>query len=210
LRFYREFLASENSADFIRSVVGRYTPTALERLTASPDRVTRRAAVLALGLTADYSANAALGRALLDADRTVRILAENGLRAVWRRQGNETQRRLLEQVIRLNRAGDLDSAIARASELLHQAPWIAETSHQRGLAYFHQGRYYAALDDFAQTLELNAYHFAAAVGMGHCHLHLDDTTAALECFERALRLNPDLEGVRAQIRYLKRSPDRKS
>jgi hypothetical protein len=41
--------------------------------------------------------------------------------------------------------------------------------------------------------------------MGHCYLEMDDPFAALECFRRAVKLNPDLEDVRAQIDYLQRT-----
>ena len=55
-----------------------------------------------------------------------------------------------------------------------------------------------------QALEINAYHFAAAAGMGQAQLQLGDQSSALESFRRALRLNPDLEAVRVQITRLSR------
>jgi tetratricopeptide (TPR) repeat protein len=207
-RFYGEFLASECSASFIQAVTTHYSRSALERLATAEDRVTRRAAVLALGLTADYSANAALGRALSDKDRAVRMLAENGLRAVWRRQGNVYQRRRLEEILRLNRSEQYAEAVVTAGVLLQRAPSIAEAWNQRGIALYHQGRYHAALGDLQQALELNSYHFGAALGMAHCHLQLENVAASLECFELALRINPNLEGVRAQVQYLQRSLER--
>jgi tetratricopeptide (TPR) repeat protein len=205
LRFYGEFLKTKNSAAFIQSVAACYTAPALERLTASRDRVTRRAAVLALGLTADYTANMPLGRALSDEDRLARLLAENGLRAIRTRQGSAAQRQMLERLICLNRMGDFATVVAEAGAFLHRAPWIAEAWNQRGLAYFHQQRYEAALADFNQTLELNAYHFDAAVSLGECHLRRNRPAAALACWERALRLDPNLEGVRAQVHALRRA-----
>jgi hypothetical protein len=54
-------------------------------------------------------------------------------------------------------------------------------------------------------LEINPYHFGAATGMAHCHLQLNNRTSALECFRRALKLNPNLEGVRAHVLYLQRT-----
>ncbi|MBW3595930.1 MAG: tetratricopeptide repeat protein [Planctomycetes bacterium] len=204
-RFYGEFLASECSASFIQAVTTHYSAAALERLARSQDRITRRAAVLALGLTADYSANEALGRALTDEDRAVRMLAENGLRAVSRRQGSAVQRRRVEQIIRLNRGEQFAEAIVEAGALLRLAPWIAEAWRQRGLAYYHQGRWRAAIGDFSQAIELNPFHFGAALGRAHGHLQLDDVPMALEWFERALRINPNLEGVRVQVHRLQRA-----
>ena len=42
---------------------------------------------MALGFVGDFSQNAALGRALHDRDRGVRLLADNGIRQLWRRDG---------------------------------------------------------------------------------------------------------------------------
>jgi cytochrome c-type biogenesis protein CcmH/NrfG len=41
--------------------------------------------------------------------------------------------------------------------------------------------------------------------MGQCYLQLGDRAAALEAFRRALKLNPNLEGVRATVTYLERA-----
>jgi cytochrome c-type biogenesis protein CcmH/NrfG len=41
--------------------------------------------------------------------------------------------------------------------------------------------------------------------MGQCYLQLGNYDAALESFRRALRLNPNLEGVRASVTYLERA-----
>ena len=64
----------------------------------------RRAAVLALGFLGDYENNAVLGSALQDKDRTVRILAENSIRQVWTRAGDEADRSRLGAIMRLNAA----------------------------------------------------------------------------------------------------------
>ena len=50
-------------------------------------------------------AAAVLDRALTDRDRGVRTLAENGIRALWCRAGNDAQRQQLAIVIRTNAAG---------------------------------------------------------------------------------------------------------
>jgi tetratricopeptide (TPR) repeat protein len=205
LHLYGEYLASRRTAEFIRGVSFHYNAAALERLAAARDRITRRAAVLALGLTADYTANHVLGRRLTDEDRLVRMLAENGLRAVWRRQGNADQQRRIERLTRLNRSGEFDAAIVQARALIRFAPWLGEAWRQKGAAHFHLGAFRTALADFEQTLELNAYHFEAAAGMGYCRLSLHQPAAAMECFARALRLNPNLDGVRAQLKRLERT-----
>ena len=56
-----------------------------------------------------------------------------------------------------------------------------------------------------QALEINAYHFMAASVMGQAYLLLGDPVSALDSFRRALRLNPNMEEVRAQVIHLQRS-----
>jgi tetratricopeptide (TPR) repeat protein len=201
---YQQYLDDQDSADFITKVSRTYTQGTLERLSESSFPQVRRAAVLALGFLGDYETNAALGRALLDEDRTVRLLAENGIRNVWTRAGNDEQRQRLAVITRLNAAQHYQDAIDRAAQLIDAAPWFAEAWNQRAVARFAQGLYADSIRDCHQALEINPYHFAAAAGMGHAYLRLDNPVSALECFRRALRLNPNLEGVRSQIAQLTR------
>ena len=204
-QLYHRYLDTEESAAFIRSVSENYLLTTLERLAGAGQHVSRRAAVLALGFLGNYSHTPILGRALHDRDRAVRLIADNGIRNLWRRDGNQRQQEKLNVIVRLNDSQHHDEAIAAANELLEEAAWFAEVWNQRAIGYFATNRWEDAANDCHQTLELNAYHFGAAVGMGHCYLEMDDPFAALECFRRAVKLNPDLEDVRAQIDYLQRT-----
>jgi tetratricopeptide (TPR) repeat protein len=205
LALYRTYLDSHDTAAFTSHVAQRYDQGTLERLAEHASPEIRRAAVLAIGLVGDYEANHVMGRALLDEDRTVRVLADNGIRGVWARAGSEENRRQLELVMRLNAAKRYDDAIRQASELIEKTPWFAEAWNQRGIARFALSQYAESIRDCHQALEINPYHFAAASGMGHAYLRLNNEASALECFRRALRLNPDLDAVRAEIERLKRS-----
>jgi len=82
---YQEYLDNHDSAEFSRRASQSYSQGTLERLAEHESRPVRRAAVLALGFLGDYQANHVMGRALNDEDRTVRILAEDGIRNVWKR-----------------------------------------------------------------------------------------------------------------------------
>ncbi len=202
---YEQYLIDQDSAAFIKNATLRYTVGALERMTMAASRQARRAAVLALGLVADYSSNHPLGRALADSDRGVRMLAENALRAVWVRAGSPSQQLRLEAILRLNTAKKHEESLLLATQLIEEAPWFAEAWNQRAVAYYCLGRYRDSIHDCHESLELNPYHFGAAAGMGQCHLQLGNHSSALECFRRALSLNQDLEGVRANVVYLERA-----
>jgi tetratricopeptide (TPR) repeat protein len=199
LVLYQQYLTHQDSACFVREVSCLYTTGTLQRLARHACREVRRAAVLSLGFVGDYGANHTLGCALLDDDRTVRTLAENGIRTIWTRAGSDADRQELGVIIRLNAARVHREAIARATKLIERAPWFAEAWHQRAVAYVALGRLIEAIRDCHQSLEINPYHFVAATSMGQAYLQLENPVSALECFRRALRLNPDLEGVRAQV-----------
>ena len=187
-------------ATFSTHVSELYTPGTLERLTQHAAREIRRAAVLALGLLADYQANAALGAALMDKDRTVRVLAKNAIRAVWTRAGDQTDRSQLATIARLNAARRYQEVLKLADELLARNPGLAEAWNQRAFAHFALGHFAESIRDCNNALELNPYHFIAAAGMGRAYLELANPLAALESFRRALGLNPELQGIRAKPR----------
>ena len=46
-------------------------------------------------------------------------------------------------------------------------------------------------------------HFGAWAGMGHCHAHQGKLHQAVECYERALSINPHMTQVRQAIAELK-------
>ena len=199
---YQQYLSNQDAAAFIRKVSHTYTLGTLERLAGHSSRDARRSAVLALGFLGDYTANHAMGRALVDDDRTVRMLAENGIRNLWNRAGTEEQCQQLAIVIRLNTAQQYRQASERATRLIEEAPFFAEAWNQRAVARFALKEFEESIQDCHEALEINPYHFAAAAGMGQAYLHVGDHVAALESFQRALRLNPNLEGVRVQVARL--------
>jgi tetratricopeptide (TPR) repeat protein len=204
-RLYHRYLETESTAAFVLAVSERYLVSTLQRLACGGRHVTRRAAIMALGFVGDFSQNATLGRALHDRDRGVRLLADNGIRQLWRRDGSVNQQQRLARISRLNNNEQYSEAIREATELIDEAPFFAEAWNQRAIGYFARRQFEEAANDCHQTLELNSYHFGAAVGMAHCYLQLDEPFAALENFHRALRLNPDLEDVKGQIEMIQRA-----
>jgi tetratricopeptide (TPR) repeat protein len=201
---YEQYLDNQDSAGLSSEVSQFYTPGTLQRLAVHPQREVRRAAVLALGFLGDYEVNHSLGRALLDEDRIVRTLAENSIRSVWCRAGNEQQRHELTVIVRLSAARQYQEAADLATALIEKAPWFAEAWNQRAVTHFHLEHFAEAIRDCHEALEINPYHFLAAASMGQAYLELGNHVSALESFRRALRLNPDLEGVRAQVVRLTR------
>lgn len=206
---YHDYLSKKRLSTFVEQVSRAYTVGTLEGLAERGSRLTRRAAVLALGHLAEYSSNDVLGRALRDDDRGVRTFAEDALRLVWRRVGSKAQRKELDKIVRANTARRYHEALVRATAVIAEAPDLAEAWNQRAIAHFGLGAYAESIADCHQALELNPYHFGAAAGLGQCYLELGKPRLALESFRRALGLNPNLEGVRANVTALERTLGKK-
>lgn len=205
VQFYHCFLDHQNPAEFSAAVAQRYTLATLERLADWESAETRRAAVLALSYLGDIRNNHVLGRALSDQDRGVRMIAESGIEELWLRDGTEPQRRLLRRIQRLNTSGAAAESSRLATQLIEAAPRIAEAWNQRAISLYLQGQFVAAARACRQALRLNRFHYRAIVGRAHCQLEFSDPLGALKSFRTAVEINPGLDSIRAQIRYLARA-----
>ncbi len=205
--YYQQYLTDENSADFIRSVSLNYTLGTLTRLATYGGRLSRRAGILAIGFLGDFGVNEVMGRGLIDDDRAVRMLADHGIRQIWTRQGTTAQQQLVQQLYRLNSQSLLDEVVETATILVHENPKLGEAWHQRAIAYCAEGDFEAAIEDCKETLNCNRFHFPAAMGLAHCCLQLGEVYGALDGFRLALKINPDLEGVRNHIMQLEQTLD---
>jgi tetratricopeptide (TPR) repeat protein len=201
-RYYQQFLNDEDRARFIQQVSESYTMETLEYLARLGRRLTRRAAVLAVGFLGDFEQNETMGRGLVDSDRAVRMLADHNIRQIWLRQGTGGQRVLISRLEWLNSVSQYDQVVAEATELIRCDDRLGEAWNQRAIAFCNQRDYQLAIDDCRTTLAINPFHFPAAIGMGHCCLQLDDPVSALDCFRLAFTINPDLENLRGQICHL--------
>ena len=202
LKSYQGYLQSGDTARFIQSVASRYSVATLVRVLSVGDTYRRRAAALALGFIGDISCNDALGPLLSDRDRKVRLVVDDSLRSIWSRDGSPEHRHMLERIMRMNECGDHVAAVKLSSELLDSNSQFAEAYHQRSLALFHVDEITAAIEDCKKVLQLNHFHYAAMIGLGHCHLELGDLLESLYWFRQALETYPDLEPVRVQVRRL--------
>jgi tetratricopeptide (TPR) repeat protein len=197
--FYLDYLQHHDVSQFIEQTVRYYSQPTLLRLTTAKQAETRRAAALILGFVGNYEANNALGRLLIDEDRSVRLLAENSLKNIWTRDGSEQQRHDLYEIMRQIGQQNFEEAVRRANILLEEFPLFAEARNQRAIALFALGSFQDAIDDAAIVLDLNPYHFGAAIGMGHSYLQLKNYEQAIACFQQALNINPNLETVRRHL-----------
>lgn len=98
------------------------------------------------------------------------------------------------------RAGRHARAEARFDEVVAQAPGFAEGWNKRATVRYLRGDMAGAAADIRRTLQLERRHFGALSGLGLVYMELERYRAAIEAFERALALNPHLDGTRENIR----------
>jgi tetratricopeptide (TPR) repeat protein len=181
-------------------------PTREEALKAladkgSPDR--RRLGAEALGETGLMSDLPQLAAALRDNDEVVRENAESSMWQVWSRSGDPTIDRLFATGLEQMNARQGEQAVETFSEIIRRKPEFAEGWNKRATVYYLLGEYQKSLADCDEVMKRNPYHFGALSGYGMIYMQLDQPAIALEYFERALRVNPNLESTRQTIEMLK-------
>jgi tetratricopeptide (TPR) repeat protein len=181
-------------------------PTREEALKALADKGSadsRRLGAQALGETGLMSDLPQLAAALRDSDGVVRENAESSMWQVWSRSGDPTIDRLFATGLEQMNARQGEPAVETFSEIIRRKPEFAEGWNKRATVYYFLGEYQKSLADCDEVMKRNPYHFGALSGYGMIYMQLDQPAIALEYFERALRVNPNLESTRQTIEILK-------
>ncbi|MEE8435154.1 MAG: tetratricopeptide repeat protein [bacterium] len=155
----------------------------------------RRQTLMRLGRQGGQGAVPALVEALRDFDPVSRALAEQALWSIWMRSGDARVDALLQNGTRLMTGGKLEKAVEVFDRVIRLRPGFAEGYNKRATAMYHLGRFQHSLDDIEQTLRRNPYHFGALSGAGLCLLGLKRPREAMNFFQRALRINPNMKGI---------------
>jgi len=175
---------------------------ALAALTAS-DVEARRGGATALLESGTMAEAPALLRALRDPDAQVRRVAEAALWAVWSRSGDDAIDDILEIGVAQMREGQVQASVETFSEIIRRRPDFAEGWNKRATAYYMLGEWRRSAADCDEVLRRNPQHFGALSGYGMIWLQLDEPTRALERFEQAMAVNPNLESVQRTIDALR-------
>jgi len=176
---------------------------ALTDLGRADDVGVRRAAVQTLAAVGQMADLAALAKTLRDADPVVRASTEEAMWQVWSRSGEDTVDQLFTVGVEQMRRRQLDAAITTFSQVIRRKPEFAEGWNKRATVYFMLGDYTKSLSDCDEVVRRNPYHWGALSGYGMIYLQLDQPGRALEYFERALAVNPNLSRVEDTIEELK-------
>lgn len=205
MKFYHRYLSDGDTPQLVACVAKRFSCATLERLLVSGSVQSQRAAALALGLIGEIPSVKVLGPLLRSNDRRLRLVVDDALRAISSREGSAEERQILERVIRCNECGNFEKANDLATQVIDGSGGTAEFFHQRSLALFQLDLVHDAIQDCLECLKRNRYHYAAMVGLGHCHFEIGYLLDSLYWFRQALDTYPDLEPVRVQILQLERA-----
>ena len=176
---------------------------------SSTDLKQRRAAVERLGEVGVMSDVRALVKALHDGDELTRALAEASIWRVWGRSGDAKVDELFERGVREMNNGALESAIETFTSVIKRKPEFAEGWNKRATLYFFAGEFDKSLKDCDEVLKRNPLHFGVLAGYGQIYVRLDQAERALGYFQRALKINPNMQGVAQSVEVLKELIDRR-
>jgi tetratricopeptide (TPR) repeat protein len=176
---------------------------ALADLGRADDVDARRGAVRVLAGTGVMADLPALARALRDPDTVVRGLTERAMWEVWSRTGDAEVDRLFAEGVEQMNARQLAAALETFGKIIARRPDFAEAWNKRATVYFVLGEYRKSLADCDEVLARNPYHWGALSGYGMIYVELDQPGRAVEYFQKALAVNPNLTSVEQAIETLK-------
>jgi len=156
-----------------------------------------------LARVADMQVMPALMRALRDGDVQVRAAAENVMWTIWLRSGKDQIDTLMVEGVHLMELEHYSEAAEVFDQIIADAPQFAEGYNKRATVYYLMQEFERSIADIRTTLKLNPVHFGALSGMGLCYLALQEPRQALEWFERAIEVNPNMTTIASYIQQIR-------
>jgi tetratricopeptide (TPR) repeat protein len=196
-------LERQDAAGLLELVRSRWTREQLQSILECDDLDARKVACLALALCGEKCCIPCVADQLQHADPMVNQMAEHALWSIWFRCGTpEANHELCRGTRALNRR-DLAGALKHFTRATELDPTFAEAYNQRAITKYLAERFDESVADCREAIERMPCHFGAWAGLGHCHAHDGRMEEAVKCYERALSINPHLEGIREAVRELK-------
>jgi tetratricopeptide (TPR) repeat protein len=123
---------------------------------------------------------------------------------IWRETPNDVARNFMRVGMRAMSEEHYEQALQAFNKVVQAAPEFAEGWNARATLLYLMGDYPASVTDIRRTLALEPRHFGAWSGLGLIYMSLERYQAALEAFDKALKLNPHLTGSRRNIDLIKK------
>ena len=102
-------------------------------------------------------------------------------------------------------AGDFGHSIGTFTRIIKLKPDFAEGWNKRATLYFLVDDLRKSLADCGEVMKRNPYHFGALAGYAQIYFRLGYYDRALEYSQRALKVNPNMDGVRRNIDLIERA-----
>ena len=122
---------------------------------------------------------------------------------IWAKSGDPSLDQVFAVGSRAMAVGDAATALKIFDAIVKKAPNFAEGWNKRATIYYMMGNYEASLADIDRVLELEPHHFGALSGLGLVNIGLDRDEAALDAFERVLKVDPQSQAARINIEIVK-------
>jgi tetratricopeptide (TPR) repeat protein len=128
---------------------------------------------------------------------------EDQIWAIWGKSGDAEIDKVFQAGSQAMALGDTATALKIFDAIVKKAPDFAEGWNKRATIYYMMGNYKASLADIDRTLELEPHHFGALAGLGLVNIELDRDEAALDAFERVLKVDPQSQTAKQNIEFVK-------
>ncbi len=123
---------------------------------------------------------------------------------IWYQNEDPATTQLLIDGDRAMNAGDYTTAMEDFNAVIERDPDFAEGWNRRATLRYLMGDYRGSMADIDETLLREPRHFGALAGLGLVNMELGREQQALDAFERALVINPQMSGPRANAEYLRK------
>ncbi len=128
---------------------------------------------------------------------------EGRIWTIWAQSGDPDLDKVFEIGSRALAIGDAPTALKIFDAIVRKAPGFAEGWNKRATVHYMMGNYEASLADIDRTLELEPHHFGALSGLGLVNIALERDEAALDAFERVLKVTPQSPSARLNLEFVK-------
>lgn len=123
---------------------------------------------------------------------------------IWLESDDGAVRALMHDGLDAMSRGDYRHALTKFDQMVLIAPDFAEGWNKRATVHYLLGNYPQSLGDIAKTLKLEPRHFGALSGKGLVYIALEDERRALEAFEAALAIHPNLTSAALNAEQLRK------
>ena len=130
--------------------------------------------------------------------------AESEIWRIWIEHPDRAVTLLMRKGMEAMGRGDRRGALEDFDQIVKIAPGFAEGWNKRATVHYMLGNHVASLADIEKTLELEPRHFGALSGRGLVYSALEEPELALESFEAALAVHPQMPGARLNAEAIRK------